>query len=386
MKVLAITHLFGVPWDTPRGIYNQQQFDRLAQRVDFKALVGVPWVEALRRPRQCWTARREGRKRWPYVDYFIVFYPPGVGRSLHALCFLLSVLVQRPITVLFRRWHVLIGSWAYPDSVAVAALGILRETPVLMKVHGTDVNDYLNVRGKRWQIMAAARRCRAVMSAGAALGKKLVDAGLPAERLVVCYDGVDQARFKPREQNEARRSLGLAPGRKWLLFVGHLKVTKGVVDLLHAFAAFAASDPDAMLLYIGEGDARPRLEEIIRQGGLGERVRLLGKLEHSDLPQWFNAADLLCLPSHNEGVPNVVLEAMSSGIPVIATRVGGIPEIVPECAGELVDKGDIAALAAALQRALGRAWDGAQIAEHARQFDWDRNVDNLQALLEKVAR
>jgi hypothetical protein len=71
MRVLAITNLFGYPWDTTRGMFNQQQFDRLAQRVDFRVLVAVPWTEALRRPMAYWTARRDGRKRWAYVDYFI---------------------------------------------------------------------------------------------------------------------------------------------------------------------------------------------------------------------------------------------------------------------------------------------------------------------------
>ncbi|MBK9607621.1 MAG: glycosyltransferase [Betaproteobacteria bacterium] len=378
MRVLAITNLFGFPWDTTRGMFNQQQFDRLAQRVDFKVLVAVPWTEALRRPSAYWTARREGRKRWAYVDYFVFWYPPGFGRSLHALCFFLSLLLQRPSTLLPGRWQALIGSWAYPDAVAAAIIGWLSATPVLMKVHGSDVNDYLNEPAKRWQFLAAARRCRTVMCASAALRQQLVDAGLEPDRVVVNYNGVDAARFKPRDRCEARRSLDLMVEGRLLLFVGNLKVTKGCVDLMEAFVVLAAEDARVMLVFIGDGEARAQLDALASRAGLGGRVRMLGKCTHAELPAWFSAADLLCLPSHNEGVPNVVLEAMACGVPVVATRVGGVPEVLPDFAGELVDLADPSALVAALKRALQHDWNAARIVEHAQQFSWDANITRLQ--------
>ncbi|MGB3498714.1 MAG: glycosyltransferase, partial [Rhodanobacter lindaniclasticus] len=118
--------------------------------------------------------------------------------------------------------------------------------------------------------------------------------------------------------------------------------------------------------------------------GCAERVSLVGAVPHAQLGDWFRAADLLCLPSHNEGVPNVVLEAMSCGIPVVASRVGGIPEVLPECAGVLVPARDPAALSAALLEATGRPWQGERIVEHARGFRWDDNVDRLERVLRDV--
>ena len=102
MKVLAITNLFGYPWDPSRGVFNQQQFERLAQRVDLSVLVAVPWTEAIRRPAAYWSARRDGRQRWPYVDYFVFWYVPGFARGLHALFFVLS-LVPLVLAVLWMR-------------------------------------------------------------------------------------------------------------------------------------------------------------------------------------------------------------------------------------------------------------------------------------------
>jgi glycosyltransferase involved in cell wall biosynthesis len=111
-------------------------------------------------------------------------------------------------------------------------------------------------------------------------------------------------------------------------------------------------------------------------------VSLVGKVAHELLPDWFAACDLFCLPSHNEGVPNVVLEAMACGVPVLATRVGGIPEVVPEFAGVLVPVQDGPALAAALSAALARTWDTQRIAAHARSFSWDTNIDRVMDLLQ----
>ena len=389
MKVLAITNLFGYPWDRTRGQFNQQQFDRLAQHVELKVLVAVPWNEALRRPRAYWSARREGRQRWPYVDYFIFWFPPRFARGLHALCFLLSLLLQCPALLLFGRWQALIGSWAYPDAVATTVLGALSATPVLMKVHGSDVNDYLDEPGKRWQILAAARRCRRVMTASAALRERLLAAGLAGEQVQVNYNGVDASMFKPADRLAARQALGqdLTPESRILLFIGNLKLAKGCVDLLRAFVELAAREPSLLLVYLGSGEAQAQLEAEAARAGLSARVRLLGKREHAELPRWLNAADLLCLPSHMEGVPNVVLEAMACGVPVVATRVGGIPEVLPAFAGELVPPRDPAALVAALACALQAPWDRERIAAHARQFDWQTNIERLlQQLRQMEAR
>jgi glycosyltransferase involved in cell wall biosynthesis len=385
MKVLVITNLFGYPWDPTRGMFNQQQFDRLAQRVELSVLVAVPWLDALKRPRAYWSARRDGQKRWPYVDYFIFWYVPGVAQALHSVFFLVSLALQRPITLFVKRWQALIGSWGFPDAVATSVVGRLTSTPVLMKVHGTDVNDYLDVPSKRWQIMSAVRHSRAVMCASAALSDRLVKAGAQRQRVHAIYNGVDSSRFFPARNLQVRATLGIPSDAQMLLFIGNLKPAKGCVDLLDAFIATAGSQPELHLVVIGDGAARVTMTQRAAQAGLAARLHLVGKVEHELLPDWFAATDLFCLPSHNEGVPNVVLEAMACGVPVLATRVGGIPEVVPEFAGVLVPAQDGPALAAALSAALARPWDAALIAAHARSFSWDTNIERVMTLLQTTS-
>ncbi|MES2098578.1 MAG: glycosyltransferase [Pseudomonadota bacterium] len=380
-----ITNLFGFPWDASRGVFNQQQFDRLAERVDLSVLVAVPWPQALRRPGRYWTARREGRKRWAYVDYFVFWYVPGVAQALHSLFFFASLVLQRPALLFFTRWQALLGSWGFPDAVATAAVGAMTRTPVLMKVHGTDVNDYLDVPGKRWQILAAARRCHAVMAPSMALRTRLIDAGVAGHSVHVVYNGVDATRFQPGDRRGARARLGLDAETQTLLFVGNLKVAKGCVELIEAFVTLAPTHPTLGLAIVGDGEARTTLARLAAEAGLTERVRFVGKADHAILPVWFAASDVLCLPSHNEGVPNVVLEAMACGVPVVATRVGGIPEVVPDYAGVLVPVRDNTSLVAALESALTRQWDRERISSHAHGFAWDANVDRVTALLAGAA-
>jgi glycosyltransferase involved in cell wall biosynthesis len=143
-----------------------------------------------------------------------------------------------------------------------------------------------------------------------------------------------------------------------------------------------ATQSQARLIYVGAGPCRDALLERAAALGCPDRISLAGAVPHAALGDWFRAADLLCLPSHNEGVPNVILEAMACGVPVVATRVGGIPEVVPEYAGLLVPPRESASLSTALVDAAAREWDSSRIAAHASGFRWDDNVARLSGILQ----
>lgn len=385
LRLLVVTSLFGLPWDPTRAMFNQQQFDRLARQADLTVLVAVPWPMALRRWRTYRQQCRAARERWPYVDYFVYGYLPGFARALHVPMFLTSLLLQRFRTLFRRRWDCLLGSWAYPDAVATQLLGRAAGVPVLAKVHGTDVNVYTQSRWLRWQIRAGLAGAQRVIAVSRALAQRLVAIGVPGDRIEVIYNGVDDARFHPLPKEAARTQLGLPLGEPVVLYVGNLLLSKGCADLLEGFARMARGQPAAHLVMVGDGAARSALAQRASELGLGERVRLAGKVPHADLVRWFAAADLLALVSHNEGVPNVVLEAMACGRPVVATRVGGIAEVLPAGAGRLVEVGDLDGIAAALSQVLAARWDEQAIVAHARGFSWSRNVERVLQLARESA-
>jgi len=238
---------------------------------------------------------------------------------------------------------------------------------------------------RRIQISAALRGASAVVAVSGALAAKAITLGAHPSAVHVLYNGVDGERFAPGPRDEAKRKLGLATPGPLLLYVGNLKASKGCLDLLEAFPALLARRPWARLVFVGAGPARAELLERAAALGCAEHVTLVGAVAHDALGDWFRAADLACLPSHNEGVPNVLLEAMACGTPVVATRVGGIPEVVPEYAGILVPPHERDTLAHALIEASQRSWDGPRIVAHAAGFRWDDNVDQLARILQDVA-
>lgn len=380
MKVLVLTNLFPTPWDPLRGTFNRQQFERLGRRHALEVLTAVDFRERLRAPR--------GSVEVPGLrtDHFVFVYPPRVGRALHAACWLASLLLQRGRRLRAAGYDCILASWGYPDAVAAGWLARLLGIPYVVKVHGSDLNVQATHALRRPQIAASLRGAAAVVAVSRALAGKAVALGADERRVHTLYNGVDGSRFTPGDKAAARARLGLGMDGPLVLYVGNLKQSKGCLDLLEAFAVTQPAQPQARLVYVGEGPCRAPLLARAWELDIEARVRLAGAMPHAVLPDWFRAADLLCLPSHNEGVPNVVLEAMACGTPVVATRVGGIPEVVPNHAGRLVPLGDAAALADALAAALAQEWNHDAIAAHARGFNWEANIDQLDAILQQAVR
>src|SRR5205823_8936237 len=118
--------------------------------------------------------------------------------------------------------------------------------------------------------------------------------------------------------------------------------------------------------------------------GIGDQVRFCGRKPHAEIPDWMAASDLFCLPSLREGCPNVVLEALSCGRPVVASHVGGVPELLDEATGAMPPPGDADALAGALERTLNRPWSEAALRESVAGRSWDAVGRGYYAALEEA--
>lgn len=157
------------------------------------------------------------------------------------------------------------------------------------------------------------------------------------DRLRIVHCGVDPTGYGRRD----RGAFG-----KHVLFVGRLDPVKGAPLLIEAFAQAAAAHPDARLTVVGDGPSRGLAERMVRDLGLGNRVAFLGFRSQAEVADLLEEADMLVLPSFAEGVPVVLMEAMASRIPVVASRVAGVPELVEDgVSGHLVPPGDVATLA-----------------------------------------
>ncbi|MGE5227581.1 MAG: glycosyltransferase [Planctomycetaceae bacterium] len=182
--------------------------------------------------------------------------------------------------------------------------------------------------------------------------------GVARDRITVVPNGVDTDRYPaPVDRAAVRRGLGLGPQDRVLIAVGTFKRQKGHVHLLEAFAKVAAGHDDVHLLLAGDGDLRPEIERRVAELGIGGRVHLLGS--RRDVPALLAASDGAVLPSLWEGMSNALVEAMASGLPVVATDVSGTNQVMVDgTTGWLVPPGEAGALAAAIEELLedpGRA-------------------------------
>jgi glycosyltransferase involved in cell wall biosynthesis len=198
---------------------------------------------------------------------------------------------------------------------------------------------------------------------------------------------VDVAAFHPptdAERAEARAAHKLPQGAPTILFVGNFLPIKNPHILLEAHARLRAIPElrEAQLLLAGGGPLEPELRSLAEKLGHASGVHFTGRHDANGIARLMRTADVLALPSDNEGVPNVILEAFASGLPVVASRVGGIAEVHRhDFLGQLTPPRDVPALAAALQKTLLTPPDRKRIAEFGRTFTWHATADAYHRLL-----
>ena len=231
--------------------------------------------------------------------------------------------------------------------------GIGRKYPWVAYHHGYTTTD-LKMRGynqlNRWSLPSAAR----VITVCGPFAEDLSQAGVPRDRIIVCHNSVAAPPVVSEDSKRAlKERLHIVNGEQVVLAVGRLSREKGHRDLVDAISKLGELNSALRfkLIIVGEGPERDSLERAVREKGLNASVIFTGHVE--DISPYYAIADALALPSHSEGSPNVLLEAMAAGLPVVATAVGGVPEIaINEQNALLVAPGDPDSLARALNRVL----------------------------------
>jgi glycosyltransferase involved in cell wall biosynthesis len=378
VKVLFVSNLFPNAHEPARGTFNFQQIRHLAQHCDVQIVAPIAWFFIRGRfapPAPVPFAEEIGGLR---VLHPKNFYLPKLGRTLNPMFFALSL---RKIVEKIRAefpFDVIFVNWAYPDACGVANISRALGVPFVASISGSDVNWYLQMRIRRRQILKMLDAARAVTVRSRALRELLIAHGVSADKIHVLYNGVDRTLFHP---SDAPRPTP----HPQLLYVGRLSDEKGVADLLHALKILHEKHKiHAHLRVVGDGLQRDELQKLAESLQLTDKITWLGAKNPREIPAFMTAADALCLPSHMEGVPNAALEAFACGLPVVATKVGGIPEIMTEQTGILAAPQNPASFADALADALGKNWDATAIRAHAARFDWNENARRLFEILCKA--
>ena len=368
-RIALVTPILPVPHDLARGRYIHETARALSRLAEVR--VFFPQVRHPRLPGLAPRTYVGGIVGPEYALDGIALeaytYPgfPGLSRTSNGL------VGGRALLPRLRRFapDLVLGYWVYPDGNAALRAARALGVPCIVGARGSDI--HVRSGTVAWLTRRTLRGADAVLTVSQAMRRAAIDEfGVDPAKVRTIVNGIDTAVFHPRDRQAMRARLGVDPQARLVAYVGRLVESKGLVELLDAFAALHARESHAMLALVGDGVMRERLAAMIAARGLGARVLWTGGLEPPQVAEWICAADVLALPSWSEGYPNVVVEALACGCPVVVSDVGGAREIVTVASGILVPPRDPQRLEQALAEALAREWDGAAMARSMAR-GWD---------------
>ncbi len=386
MKILTFTTLYPSSARPNHGIFVENRLRKLNDKpsIDIRVIAPVPYFPLHSASFGTYAAYANTPKaemrgglaithpRFPLI--------PKVGMTLAPLFLYLATRskVQALLDSGFKI-DLIDAHYFYPDGVAAALLAKHFNLPFSITARGTDLNLIPQYYGPRKQILWAAERADGLITVCQALKDSLVELGVSDERVTVLRNGVDLDVFKPGDRDAIRTEMNLSG--QVVLSVGHLVERKG-----HHLAIEALRDlPDSTLLIVGEGHERKKLQSLVATHGLGSRVRFLGSVPHEDLHRIYSAADVLVLASSREGWPNVLLEAMACGTPVVATKVWGSGEVVQtHAAGLLAENRTARDISQALKTLLTHLPSRDETRRYAEQFSWDATTQGQLELFNSI--
>lgn len=290
-----------------------------------------------------------------------------------------AVHAQTPVDVVDAQFF-------FPDGPAAAEVARALGRPLSIKARGSDITFWGKQEFAARQMVAAAQQAKGLLAVSRDLAGQMAAMGMPAERIALHYTGLDRDRFRPFAHPQLRRQLTeelgfpLPDNAPLLACVGALIERKG-----QAIAIRALRDiPDARLVLVGKGEDEASLRSLAAREGVGERVLFAGSIDHDLMPLILSAADVMVLPTANEGLANAWVEALACGTPVVTCDVGGARELIAsDTAGRLVERTP-QAVAAGIKAILAHPPEREAVAALTDSFSWDANAAALAAHYERL--
>lgn len=382
-----------------QGAFTAQFAKALAKQSQVTVICPTPWFPKSKillsffPEKKPWTTipktHIDGNIKIHYLPFFTV---PFIFRYLNALSIALACRKTVKNIHSTNAIDVLHAYGVYPDGVAAALLSKWLNIPNVITALGSDVNKEMQVTLKRKQSLWALHRAATVIGVSKDLVKTLIHYGVNKNKVHWVPTGVCRTTFKAQPvssdskttndhdivSDQLLSSSALDTSKKIVLFVGRLHPVKGLEILLEAASILKKEKRlGFVIVLIGEGPLLQSLSNSAEALGISESVIFIGPQPQTIVAQWMHAANLLCLPSHMEGLPNVILEALAQSLPVVASNVGGIPEVISHNKnGLLVPANQADKLAEALICCLAKAWDKKQIAQSVEFAQWESIIES----------
>jgi teichuronic acid biosynthesis glycosyltransferase TuaC len=370
LRVLVFTTVFPNPNMPLHGIFVLERIRHLAELADIQVVAPVPWFRPLRAQ-----ARVSQDTAIVAIHHPRFWYVPKLLKSFRGIFLFISAVRSVARLREVFDFDLIDAHFAYPDGFAAVLLGWWFRRPVCITLRGTIVQWWKHPTG-RWLCVWAMRRAERTIAVAESLAAYPRLGGVPERRISIIPNGVDTARFQLLDRAAARRKLGLPEQGRLLVSVGHISPRKGFQRVIRSLPRVLKTCPDAHFAIVGgrgaEEDNSAALHALVQRLDLSEYVLFVGAKTPDEVVLWLGAADVFILASDFEGCPNVILEAMACGRPVVATKVGDIERMVPSFAGILFDDPeDDLTLAHCVENALSREWDAHRIRKHIIGRSWD---------------
>jgi glycosyltransferase involved in cell wall biosynthesis len=380
IKILSLSSVFPTPEQPRQGPYVKWRLEAMAKVAEIAVAAPVRVLDYSNGGRKGISTRfrktpsyQDGRLRVLQPRWI---YPPmgtPVNVATLALCLLWPLLRLRRNF----RFQLIDAHFGYPEGTAAVFLSAVFRVPFVVTLRGLE-QEFERHNPLRHRCMGwALRRAALVIAVSENLRRVALRLGVDPSRAVTIPNGVDTARFHPLDRDACRRKHGLPLDSRLIVAAGELIEAKGHQHVVAGLRAALDRGVDARLVIAGKTmrggvDYERQLRDRVAALNLGDRVTFAGLLDQTALAELCSAADVFCLASWTEGWPNVIQEALACGAPVVASRVGGVPEMLPGADyGFIVEPRDEPALAAALELALKREWDRRKIADWGRRRSWD---------------
>ena len=403
MNVLIISEYFPSPIRPSSGAFVSEQARELAKIANIMVIspISVPL------PRKKFMHERSLKAQIPFeykMNSIITYYPryldfPRFSEYFNAYSMTISVIyliLKKKLKIDIIHAH-----FAYFSGFVGCLIGKFLHKPVVITTHGFDVNLYLkalpeyqkiygvnnphalNTCGRRasW----ALHKCIHIIAVSDELRNRLIGLGITQEKITTIRNGVDPDLFRPMNQADDRKYLGLPIEAKIILFVGNLQPRKDPTSLILALNILRSTYKNILFLIKGHGKLLESLKRLVNENQLSCAVRFMGVIPYENVPILMNACDVFVLPSLYESFGCVLLEALACGKPIVTTKVGAIPEIfLDEQHGRLIESGDPEGLAHAIISVIDRSWEPQKLVNFAHQHQWREVAQKIYKCYQEI--
>jgi teichuronic acid biosynthesis glycosyltransferase TuaC len=392
LNIILLSNLFPNEMEPVRGMFNYQLARGLSNNCKLSVICPLPYFPKFRllsKMKRWYNFSKVPRKYlWEgivvYSPKYIIF--PKISEILHSVLLFYPIYQTLKYLKSKRCVDLVNAHYVYPDGVAAYWACRFLEIPVVLSALGSDINYYARQPIISKQILHALEQCSGITSVSRDLGNKIQKMGIKNNKIEVILNGVNMSLFQIRQKEESRNILSIEPYKNVMLYVGRLSEEKGLTTLIDAVSLLGKEGINNLIVIIvGDGPLRESLQNEVNNKGLKSCFRFLGFQNLDSISVWLGASDLLCLPSLSEGCPNVIMEALSAGRPVVASRVGGIPELVTDgINGLLFNPGQTEQLSNAIKKAFSIQWDPVKLRVSIASRSWDKVAMEYHNVYEKV--